>query len=83
MKKSGRCFDKISSMTIYIYKIGEMNGSSYVKIPLRSSVEINFQNDDRYCFLWSIIAHIHPMAESKIGHATRVSNYSFAFEVWI
>ena len=37
IKKSGWIFDKISSMKIGPYKTGEINGSSYVKIPSRSS----------------------------------------------
>ena len=35
MKKSGWIFDKINSMKISFYKTIELNGSSYVKIPLR------------------------------------------------
>ena len=35
MKYSGWRFDKTNSMTIYFNKIGELNGSNYVKIPLR------------------------------------------------
>ena len=34
MKESGWVFDKLVSMTIYFYKTNELNGSSYVKIPL-------------------------------------------------
>ena len=45
-------------MTIYFYKTQELNGSSYVKIPIRSNAILNIQNDDKYCFIWSILAHI-------------------------
>ena len=37
MKDSGWRFVKIISMTIYFYKTQELNGSSYVKIPIRSN----------------------------------------------
>ena len=37
-----------------------MDGSSYVKIPLRSSGRLNIKNDDKYCFLWSILASLYP-----------------------
>ena len=40
-KESGWLFDKINSMTFRFYKIVELNGSNYVKIPLRSSALIN------------------------------------------
>ena len=53
-------FDKIESMTIYLYETGEANGSSYVKFPLRNSASLKFQNVDKYCFLWSILAKLHP-----------------------
>ena len=36
-KVSGWIFDKINSMKISFYKVADLNGSSYVKIPLRSS----------------------------------------------
>ena len=35
MKDSGWRFDKLNSMTVYFYKTGELNGSNYVKVPLR------------------------------------------------
>ena len=37
-----------------------MNGSSYVKIPLRISALLNIENSDKYCYLWSILATLHP-----------------------
>ena len=62
-------------MTKYFYKTTEMTGSNYVKDPLRSSANSNVQNDDKYCFIWSIIAQLHPIADSKNGHPTSVSIY--------
>ena len=47
-KESGWIFDEINAMKIRFYKTGELNGSSYVKIPLRSNALINFKND-KYC----------------------------------
>ena len=60
MKKSGWRFDKNNSMTVYYYQTGEMNGLTYVKIPLRSSAILNIENKDKNCFLWSILACLHP-----------------------
>ena len=40
-------------MTIYFYKTQDLNGTSYVKIPIRSNAILNIQNDDKYCFIWS------------------------------
>ena len=41
-------------------KTKEMIGSIYVKIPLRSSAILIFENDDKNSFLWSVIASAHP-----------------------
>ena len=72
MKESGWRFDKVNSMTVYFYKTGEMVGRSHVKIPLRSSAILNIENDDKYCFLWSILAYLHPCNNN---HPNRVSSY--------
>ena len=48
-----------------------MNGSNYVKIPLRSNAILNVENNDKYCFLWSILAFLHTCNNN---HPNRVSN---------
>ena len=45
--ESGWIFDKIKSMKILFYKTAELNGTSYVKIPLRSNAILNVQNNDK------------------------------------
>ena len=60
MRESGWNFQRVNSMTISFYNTGNMDGSSYVKIPLRSSAIVNIKNDDKYCFIWSILAKLHP-----------------------
>ena len=72
MKGSGWRFDKLYSMTIYFYKTNEMNGSNCIKIPLRSNAILNIENNDKYCFLWSILASLYPC---NSNHPNRVSNY--------
>ena len=72
MKDSGSRFDKINSMTAYFYKTTQLNGSNYVKIPLRSNAILNIENNDKYCFLWSILPYLHPCNKN---HLNRVSNY--------
>ena len=76
MKDSGWQFDKINSMTIF-FKTGEMNGSNYVKIPLRSNAILNIENNDKYCFIWSLLACLHP---SNNNHPNRVSSYNQNFD---
>ena len=57
-KESGWMFDKTNSMKIKFYKTGALSGSSYVKLPWRSNALINNKNNDKYCFLWSILASL-------------------------
>ena len=72
MKESGWIFNKINSMKISFYKTTELNGTSYVKIPLGSSAILKIQNNDKYCFIWSILASLHPCENT---HPSRVNNY--------
>ena len=37
-----------------------MNGSSSVEIALRSNATFDIKNNDKYCFLWSILASLQP-----------------------
>ena len=71
-KDSGWIFDKIISMKTSFYKTTELDGTSYVKIPLRSNAILNVQNNDKYCFIWSILASLHPCEKN---HPNRVNNY--------
>ena len=64
-------FGRIFSMALQFHKTSEKNGSKFVKIPLRSSVLVNIENDDKYCFHWSELAHLHPCYNN---HLNRVSN---------
>ena len=49
MKDSGWRFDNINSITVYFYKIGEMDGRSYDKIPLRSNAILKIEIIDKNC----------------------------------
>ena len=75
-KESGWIFDKINLMKKRFCKTAESNGSSYIKIPLRSNALINFRKNDKYCFLLSILAYLHPCENN---HPNRVSNYKQYF----
>ena len=53
-----------------------MNGSNFLKVPHRSSAILYIENSDKYCFLWSILAHLHPFNNN---HPNRDSNYKQNF----
>ena len=65
-------FDKNNSIIVSFFKTGETNGSSYVKILLRLNALLNFDKDDKYCFVWLILAKLHPC---KNTHPNRLTNY--------
>ena len=48
-------FDKINKMVVYFYK----NDLNYIKIPLMSILNtiLNVDSNDRYCYIWSILAY--------------------------
>ena len=54
-----------------------MNVSIYFKIPLISNAILNIENIDKYCYLWSIIANLHPCNNN---HPNRVSNHKQYFD---
>ena len=70
-KKTGWIFDKNNSVKIRFCKSGELNGLSYAKNRLRSNALINIENNDKYCFISSILASLHPCDND---HPNRVSN---------
>ena len=58
-------------MSISFYISGELNGSSYVRIPLRRFALVNIENGDKFCLIWSILASLLPCEN---GNCNRVSN---------
>ena len=76
MKNSGWKFDKFSSLIVYFYETGELNGSNFTKIPLRSNAILNNETNDKYYFPWSILASLHPCNDN---HLKRVSKFKQNF----
>ena len=75
-KESDWIFDEINLMKIRFCKTGEIDGPSYVKNPLRSNALTNFKNIGKYCFIWSMLASLHPCDND---HPNRVSKYKQHF----
>ena len=71
MEGSGWNIQGINHLKKYFHKTNPINGLTYVKFPIRTSSILNIQNNDTYCFVWSILADIHPVNENP----HRVSNY--------
>lgn len=71
---SGWIYQKNNFIHINISKYDPLKGSSYKPLPEKyekcKSIT-NIKNDDNKCFLWSVLAHLHPQKKDK----TRVGHY--------
>ena len=47
-------------MEIRFHKTRKLNGSKSVTIHLRSIAILNLENNDSFCFFWSLLAGLHP-----------------------
>ena len=71
MQGSGWNIQGINHLKIYFHKTNPINGMTFKKFPIRINSILNIQNNDTYCFLWSILADFHPVNENPY----RVSKY--------
>ena len=76
--ESGYIFDSIQKLTVKMFKYHDIRASSYCKLPksfCNSKSIVNIQNNDNYCFLWSVLAHKYKVD----NHRERVSHYTNHF----
>ena len=77
-RESGYIFDSIKKLTVKMFKYHDIRASSYCKLPKsfsNSKSIVSIQNNDNYCFLWSILAHKYKVD----NHRERVSHYENHF----
>lgn len=73
-RDSGWAFLCTSHLEVNINKYEPLRGSSYIDLPkaIKSKKAcLNIKNRDEYCFLWCIVAALHPAKK----HPDRVSSY--------
>ena len=58
---SGWNFQGTIYLKIYSQKTNALNGTTYVIFAIRINSILNIPNVDTYCFLWSILANLHPV----------------------
>ena len=66
-------FQEIEEVILEIYKVRDIQASSYIELPGKykdSKSIINIKNNDQYCFLWCILAYLYPVED----HKDRTSN---------
>ena len=64
------------TLTVYVNRFSPLRASSYVPLPpniQHKRAVLNIQNSDNKCFLWCILAALHPVHWSN--HPEQVSNY--------
>lgn len=72
---SGWNLKEILHIEVHTMQYRSIGGSSYIPLPetlLASRSIINIRNRDKKCFLWSILAHLHPAKDNP----NRVSHYT-------
>ena len=73
---SGWALERVLSLTVHTVAYQPLMGNSYIKLPeyiIRKRAVLNIQNRDDKCILWSILAHLHPIAHGD--NAKRVTKY--------
>ena len=68
---SGFVLNGIVNVILETYKVNDIQASSWVELPEKyknNKSIINIKNDDQYCFLWCILAHLCPVEDQKIEH---------------
>jgi hypothetical protein len=74
MQGSGWILDELLRLQLTLLSYEPLRASTYVPLPLALQAKkaiVNVKNDDQLCFLWSIIAAIHPAA----NNAQRITHY--------
>lgn len=76
---SGWVLDRVIKMHVHVAKYKPFKGSSFLELPpklKRKRALLNVQNDDNFCFVWSILAALHPNKHNP----NRVSVYKKHFK---
>ena len=74
LEGSGFVFQEIEEGFLEVYKVNDIQASSYIELPGKykdNKSIINIKNNDQYCFLWCILAQLYPVE----NHKDRISKY--------
>ena len=74
LEGSGFVFQEIEEVFLEIYKVNDIQASSYIELPGNykdNKSIIIIKNNDQYCFLWCILAQLYPVE----NHKDRISKY--------
>ena len=74
LEGSGFVFQEIEEVILEIYKVNDIQASSYIELPGKykdNKSIINIKNNDQFWFLWCILAQLYPIE----NHKGRISKY--------
>ena len=75
-KGSGWVFKRCTSLDLKMMKYQPLKPTAYISLPkglLNKRSLLNIQNRDEKCFIWCVLAALHPIEWNK--HANRVTKY--------
>jgi hypothetical protein len=76
-QQSGWTFEKIVQLEVHTATLEPLQASSYIATPITLRLTkgvLNIKNtQDEKCFLWSVLAHLHPVVHGK--NANRITKY--------
>ncbi|CAH1643155.1 unnamed protein product [Spodoptera littoralis] len=81
--ESGWSLTSLSHLEININKYSPMRGGSYIELPeviKKTKSCINIQNNDEYCFLWSILAALFPV-KNNVCRTSSYPHFSTIFNI--
>ena len=76
---SGWVLDEILHLDLSIAQYTPVKGSSYIPLPSKLKAKkaiINIKNSDNKCFMWSVLAGIHPSSHHVDRLITSISTIS-------
>ena len=71
----GWTLDHVEKVEVYTATYEPLMGTSYIELPwsiANTKSIVNIKNKDNKCFLWSVLAHLHPAPYNK----QRLSHYT-------
>ena len=78
---SGLSLASILNMDLHIYMIKPKRGRCYANLPFKTKAVINVRNDDNKCFLWSILAALHPPVNDSVSRVSSYLNYQHTIKI--
>ena len=58
---SGWYLSKLIQIEVHTATLSPLEASSYIELPKRTQAVLNIKNEDNMSFIWSVLAHLHPM----------------------